>query len=347
MFAAVFKDIENIVVEEMDIPQCPKDGLLVKVLACGICGSDVRNYHNGLKDGIKNQIMGHEVAGIVVEKDASVTRFNIGDRVALAPDISCGACWYCKRGLVNLCLSHRMLGTHFPGGFAQYIALPSDVMQRGIMERIPDKMSYKHAAFAETASAVLACQKLNDVSLGDRVVIIGDGPVGCLHLEVARARGAREVIIIGRDKLEMVKRFSPDHTLENSNPAQVVETVRHLTDGIGADIVICAVPTAAVQQQALEMVRKRGRVVIYGGVAKNHEMTQLNSNLIHYNEITIIGAFSYPATALADALQAIHSGKINAGKYINACVSLNHVVDGMNMISTGQALKVIIDPWMR
>lgn len=346
MKAAVFKDLETIVLEERPIPDCPDDGILIKVYACGICGGDVRNYHNGLKDGVKNQIMGHEIAGEIIETGKEVTRFSPGDRVALAPDVSCGECWYCKRGLVNLCLSHKMLGTHYPGGYAQYIALPGEVIRRGFVEPIPEDMSYEHAAFAETASAVIACQKYNNVSLGDRVVIIGDGPVGCLHTEVARARGASKVILLGREKLELAGTFHPDYMFDNSDPEAVTEEVRKLCGGIGADIVICAVPTVMVQQQALEMVRKRGRVVIYGGVAKTKELSSLNSNLIHYNEIMILGAFSYPATGLSEALDAIHTKKITADKYITAKVSLEHVTDGMTMIEKGEALKVIIDPWL-
>lgn len=346
MKAAVFRDVECIEVEEREVPACPENGLLVKVRACGICGGDVRNFHNGLKDGIKNQIMGHEIAGEIVEAGAGVTRFKAGDRVALAPDVSCGECWYCRRGLVNLCLNHRMLGTHFPGGYAQYLALPEVVLKRGFVEPIPEGLGYDEAAFAETASAVIACQKFNDVSLCDTVVIIGDGPVGCLHVEVARARGAGKIILIGRDKLELAKIFNPDHLFDNGDPVSVTAAVRTLTDGIGADFVISAVPTVAVQQQALEMARKRGRVVIYGGVAKGRETTQLNSNLIHYNEIMLVGAFSYPATGLQDALNAIAAGKISASKYLNARVPLSRVVDGMKMVESGEALKVIIDPWL-
>lgn len=345
MKAAVFKDIEQIVTEEIPIPPCPKGGVLVKVYACGICGGDVRNFHNGLKGGVKNQIMGHEIAGRIIETDPDISHLKTGDRVALAPDVSCGNCWYCKHGYVNLCSSHKMLGTHFPGGYAQYIALPEEVIKRGFVELIPDDMSYDHAAFAETASAVIACQKINNVSLGDTVVIIGDGPVGCLHIEVAKARGAKKIILIGMDKLELADRFHPDVMLSNKNPDEVVARVLEETNGLGADIVISAVPSVRPQQQALTMVRKRGRVIIYGGTPKAAETTTLNSNLIHYNEITITGAFSYPATGLADALSAISTNKINADMYLNKKVSLENVTAGMEMVTNGEALKVIIDPW--
>jgi len=346
MRCAVFVDVERMELMERPIPDCPKDGLLVKVHACGICGGDVRNYHNGLKGGVKNQIMGHEIAGEIVEADASVARFKVGDRIALAPDVSCGTCWYCRRGLVNLCQNHRMLGTHFPGGYAQYIALDRDVLSHGFVEKIPEGMLYDHAAFAETASAVVACQARMNVSLGDTVLIIGDGPVGCLHIEVARARGAGKVLLAGMDKLALAERFSPDLLLDNRNPEQVAASVLQVTDGIGADLVICAVPSVLPQQQALELCRKRGWVVIYGGVPKSTEMTTLNSNLIHYNELNLTGAFSYPPTALADALRAIAAGQIDAQKYISCRVPLHQVTWGMDLVRRGEALKVIVDPWL-
>lgn len=347
MNAAVFKDIGHMEIEKRPIPDCPADGVLIKIYACGICGSDVRNFHNGLKDGIRDQIMGHEIAGEVVETGEQAEVFHTGQRVALAPDVSCGSCWYCKRGLVNLCEHHKMLGTHYPGGYAQYIALPGEVLKRGFVELIPEGMSYEHAAFAETCSAVLACQERNQVSLGETVVIIGDGPVGCLHCEVARSRGAAQIIMIGRDKLDMAASFQPDLLLDGAGCSEeLVDEVRSRTGNRGADIVICAVPSVMVHQEALEMVRKRGRVVIYGGVPKHNEISNLNSNLIHYGEITLTGAFSYPASGLYDALSALENGHIHAEKYINAKVSLYDVVKGMDMITKGQALKVMIDPWL-
>ena len=344
MKAAVFEGIENIVVKDVPVPVCEDDGILVKVEACGICGGDVRNYHNGLKDGIRSQIMGHEIGGVVVEAGSKVTRFIAGDVVSTAPDVSCGQCFYCKRGLVNLCMSHKMLGTHWPGGFAQYVYLPAVVLNRGFVEPVPEGMSFEHAAFAEKASAVIACQELNNVNLGDTVVIIGDGPVGCLHVEIAKARGASNIIVVGLDKLEFVEQFKPDYIFSNSDPQKVMDEVMKITNGIGADIVICAVPTIRPQQQALEMTRKRGKMIIYGGVPKNNKMTSLDSNLIHYNEISVIGAFSYPATGIEKALKFIHEGRISVDKYITKRVTLDGVVEGIKAIEKGEALNVMVKP---
>lgn len=344
MRAAVFEGIENMVVREVPVPQCENDGILVKVETCCICGGDMRNFHTGLRYGVKKQIMGHEISGVVEEAGSRVTRFKKGDRVAIAPDVSCGECYYCKRGLVNLCLHHKMLGTNWPGGFAQYIYLPLEVLSHGFVEHIPGQLSFDEAAMAEPASSVIACQEYNNVSLGDIVVIIGDGPIGCLHVEVARARGASKIIMSGLTRLDSVQQFNPDHII-NSATQNPVEEVLKLTDGLGADIAICAAPVTAIQEQAVEMVRKRGKVVLFGGVSKNNPMTSLNSNLIHYNEITVTGAFSYPATGLIKAVMLIAEGKISARKYVTKTVKLDEIPEGIAYAEQGKALRVAVKPW--
>lgn len=345
MKAAVFRHAECMETEEIPIPKCPPKGLLVKVHACGICGGDIRNFHNGLKNGISNQIMGHEIGGEIVEAAEGVNGFQSGDRVAVAPDVSCGECYYCKRGFVNLCENHRMLGTHFPGGFAQYIALPEIVLKRGFVEKIPEDMSYDYAAFAEPVSGVLACQAQHQIQYGDTVIVIGDGPIGCLHMETAKARGASRVIMLARGRILLAKQFGFPELFYNGKPEEVTEEVKKLI-GPGADVVICAVPNTAAQQQALNLVRKRGKVIIYGGVAKQNPMTTLDSNKIHYDEITVTGSFSYPSTGIYDALMAIQREDIHAGMYLGQKVGIGDVVRGMEMMTTGKALKVIVNPWM-
>lgn len=346
MKAAVFKGIENIQIEETDIPACPEGGILVKVIACGICGGDIRNFHNGLRNGATNQIMGHEIAGQVVEVSEKCKGYQVGDRLAIGPDVSCGQCYYCKRGMVNLCTDHRMLGTHFPGGFAQYIALPDFVLEHGFVEPIPESMSYDFAAFAEPVAGVLACQERVRVSYGHRVVVIGDGPVGCLHMEIAKSRGATQVIMLARGRMEQAKKFGFQHLISNRDPEEGTRCAKELL-GPGADVVICAVPNTTAQKQALELVKKRGQIIIYGGVPKTDVYTQLESNRIHYDEIVITGSFSYPSVGIEHALQAICRRSIQTEKYLSAKVSLDRIVEGIDMVTRGEALKVLVDPWVQ
>jgi L-iditol 2-dehydrogenase len=345
MKAAVFECIEKIVVKEVDIPQCEEDGILVRVEACGICGSDIRNYHSGLRIDIKEQIMGHEIAGVVEEVGRKVKKFKVGDKVAIAPDVSCGECYYCKRGLPNLCLNHRLIGTHWPGGFAQFIYLPAEIISHGIINYIPEGLTFEEATISEPASSVVACQEYNNVSLGDTVVIIGDGPIGCLHLEVARARGASRIIMVGLTRLDIVKKFSPDYLIDAGSQDPVKE-VLEITNGLGADIAIVANSAVKTHEQGVEMVRKRGKVIIFGGLPKDKPMTTLNSNLIHYNELSLVGAFSYPVYAHEKALNLIALKKINAKNYIDKIVPLEEIEEGIKYAEQGKALKVVVNPWI-
>jgi L-iditol 2-dehydrogenase len=342
--AAVFEDIEKIVVREVPDPVCDAGSIVVKVEACGLCGSDIRNFHAGLRSGAKGQIMGHEISGSVVQVDRAVSRFAAGDRVAIAPDVSCGTCYYCRRGWVNLCADHRMLGTHWPGGYAQYIHLPAEVLARGMVHRMPEGLSYEGGALAEPSSSVLASQENAGIGPGDTVLILGDGPVGCLHIEVARARGASRVIMVGLTRLAQAKAFAPDALIDASSQDPVAE-VRKLTGGLGADAAIAATPVAKTQAQAVEAVRKRGTVILFGGLPKSSPTATLNTNLIHYNEIRVVGAFSYPAYMHEKALTVIREGKIDVGKYFTRSVSLDGIVDGIKAAEAGEALKVLVRPW--
>jgi L-iditol 2-dehydrogenase len=341
MNAAVFEGPEKLVVRDMPLGKCGPRDIVIKVHACGVCGSDVRNYLAGLRYGIKEQIMGHEFSGIVSETGKEVTKFKVGDRLAGTPDVTCGECYYCKRGLGNLCNNHRMLGTNWPGGFAEYIHIPAEVIQHGIIHHLPEGMSLKDAALSEPSSSVIASQKQIGVGVGDTIVIFGDGPIGCLHTEVARASGVKTIIMVGLNRLETAKRFSPDYLIDAASEDPVKE-IRRITSGLGADAAICANPVASTQGQAVESVRKRGKVVLFGGVSKTDPMTSLNSNTIHYSEISVVGSFSYPVYMHQTALDFIHRGIINPEKYFDLTVPLDRIVDAFEAARSGKALKALV-----
>lgn len=345
MKAAVFEGIEDIKIREVDMPECDPEGIIVKVEACGICGSDIRNFHIGLRHGIDSQIMGHEIAGIIYQAGKLVEDFREGDKIAIAPDVSCRKCYYCEHGFVNLCTSHRMIGTHWPGGFAEYVNIPVKVLKDGMVHFMPEGLTFDEATLSEPLSSVITSQKEANIGLGDTVLIVGDGPIGCMHLEIARARGAFTVIMVGLNKLKSAKRFSPDFLLDAAS-IEPVEEILKITDGLGVDVSICANPVAGTQEQAIEVTRKRGRVILFGGLSKKDPWTRLNSNLIHYNEITIIGAFSYPAYMHKKALEVIKFKKITSSHYIDKIVSLEKIVEGFLASESGDALKTIVKPWI-
>jgi L-iditol 2-dehydrogenase len=343
MKAAVFEGPERMVVREVELAPCGPDDVIVKVHACGVCGSDVRNFKAGLRADLGPLVMGHEFTGRVVEVGAQVGRFSVGDRVAVAPDVSCGACFYCRRGLVNLCVQHRMVGTHWPGGFAEYVHLPQPVLARGMVHHVPAGLDLDQAALSEPAASVIAAQENAGVGLGDTILVIGDGPIGCLHVEIARARGAARIILAGLTRIEEARRFRPD-LLIDAGKQDTVQEVLAATEGLGADVAIVATPVATTQAQAVRAVRRRGRVVLFGGLPKARPETTLDANLIHYGELVVMGAFSYPAWVHEKALATIAAGLVHPDLYFDLIVPLDEVERGIRAAAEGRALKVLVKP---
>jgi L-iditol 2-dehydrogenase len=191
---------------------------------------------------------------------------------------------------------------------------------------------------------VLASHLKTGASFNDAVVVIGAGPIGCLLVATAKARGAQAFIVVRSDRRrEMVARFAPDAIIDSSREEMVVR-VRELTHGLGADIVICANPDASTQAAAVQMVRKGGKVVLFGGLPKANPMTMLDSNRIHYGEIEVIGAFSYHPTAHAMALDLFARGAIPIEKLITHRFALDEIDAAFATANSGEGLKVLITP---
>jgi len=329
---------------EIPEPVCPADGLVLRVETCGVCGSDIRRWREGPPPGVTDIVPGHEIGGVVVEVGPQVSHYAVGDRLAVAPDIHCGRCYYCQRGLFNLCDELHFLGINsgYPGGFADKVVLTGEVLELGVVHPMPEGLSFLEGSLAEPCSSVLASHHKLGTSLGDTVVVIGAGPIGCLHVVVAQARGAR-VIVSQRSatRRELVKRFNPLAIVDPS-AEDLVARVRELTAGVGADVAICANPVAATQTQAVELVRKRGRVVLFGGLPKADPYTHLDGNRIHYGEIAVLGDFSYHPTFHAQALEAIQRGVIRADQIVTHTVPLDEIAHAFEIASSGQGLKVMV-----
>jgi L-iditol 2-dehydrogenase len=333
-------------VREIPDPICPEDGVVLKVGACGVCGSDLRRWKEGPPAGVEGYTPGHEVAGEVIAVGDQVTRFKLGDRLAIAPDIHCGHCWYCERGMVNLCDNLRLVGITpgIPGGFAEKMTLTGEILENGIVHKMPDGMSYALGALAETLSSVIACHDKADTSLDDVVVVMGAGPIGSLHIMVAKARGAQVIVSEPSDTRRAVAaRFQPDALVDPFNQ-DLVAFVKDFTGGLGASISICANPVAATQTQAVELTRKAGRIVLFGGLPKANPMTTLDGNRIHYGEQQVVGAFSYHPTQHEAALNLLQRGVIPADMLITHTMPLDDVGQAFETAASGEGLKVIVEP---
>ena len=344
MKAAFTTEPMHIELRETSTPQTPDDGILVAVKACGICGSDLRRWREGPYPGSELLIAGHEISGIVQAVGTQVKDFKAGEHLAIAPDVHCNKCYYCEHGLYNLCDNLKLIGITpgYNGGFAEYMVLTPEMLLGGIVHKASSLFSFSQAALAEPLSSVLAAHGEAGTTLGDTVVVMGAGPIGCLHIAVAQSRGARVILSEPSEtRRQMAKRFSPELIIDPMNQ-NLVDEVRQATGGIGADIAICANPVATTHTQAVELVRKRGKVVLFGGLSKASPMTTLDGNRLHYNEIRVVGSFSYHPTYHALALNAIQRGLINSDHIITHTYPLEEVSQAFQMAASGEALKVMV-----
>lgn len=333
-------------IELRDIPEpiLPEDGLIIDIKACGICGSDLRRWAEGPPTGIDGIIPGHEAAGIVTKAGKACGDFAVGDRLAVCPDIHCSKCYYCLREMYNLCDNLKFLGITpgYPGGFAEKMVLTGEVLTDGIVHKMPDGLLFEHAAVSELCSSVLATHNSAGTKPDDTVAVLGAGPAGCLHVSVAKQRKARVVVSEPAEiRRRMVKDFSPDLIVDPISE-NLVEKVKEFTSGMGADIVICANPIADTQARAVEMVRKGGKVLLFGGLPKADPLTTLDGNLIHYGQIEVIGAFSYHPSVHKMALDLLSEGKLPAELLITHKFSLEKIVEAYESAISGEALKIII-----
>lgn len=344
MRAAFLTGPKTVELRDIAAPAVPAGGLVLDVKACGICGSDLRRWKEGPPPGVEGVIPGHEAAGVVVDVGKGLEDFALGDYLAIAPDVHCGACYYCRRGLYNLCDTLRFVGVtpELPGALAEKLLLTEEVLRNGIVHRMPEGMSFIEGSLAEPSCSVLASHQRAGTGLGDTVVVMGAGPIGCLHAVVAQARGASVIISEpSATRRELARRFEPLAVVDPTSQ-DLSACVREATHSVGADIVICANPVAQTQTQAVEIVRKRGKVILFGGLPKAAPMVTLDGNRIHYGEIEVFGAFSYHPTMHETALDLIHRGVIPADLLVTHTFGLDRIGEAFEVAAAGEALKVVV-----
>ncbi len=344
MKAAVLKDIEQLSIEEVEIPVPADDELVVKVQSCAICGTDIKVYHHGHKHIVFPRITGHEVSGTVSSIGKNVKDVKPGDRVAVAPAIPCGRCHYCRKGYQSMCENLKAIGYHYDGGFAQYMLVPEDAVRNGCVNKIPANVSFEEASIAEPLACVINGQSLSRVETGDTVLIMGAGPIGCFHAEFAINTGAGKVILadISSERVKSAE-FTGALTVDMSR-SDIKKTVAELTDGRMADRVIVAVGAHQPQELALELVARRGSVNYFGGLPKEKPFINFNSNLLHYGEFFVTGTHGSNPMHNKIALDMISSGRINAKNYVTDKFKLEEIKKGLEKAEKKEGLKIVITP---
>ena len=346
MRAAMFHEPGDLRLQDVDEPTPAAGELKLRMHATATCGTDANIYNHGHPRLDPPQVIGHELAGEVVEVGEGVTDWSIGDRVQVIAAVPCGDCWACEAGIAQVCPNQTSMGYQYPGGFAEYMIVPELVVRVGGVNRIPEDLSYAEASVTEPLACALNAQELARVGDGDTVVVMGAGPIGCLHVRLARSRGASKVFLtdINLDRLKMsADRVDPDAVIEGSGQV-VIDRVKELTDGRGASVIITAAPSGKAQEDAIEMAAPQGRVSFFGGLPKDDPYIRCDSNAVHYRELSLIGANGSSPDHNRRALELIASGAVPVDDLITHRVPLERVHDAIQAVISGEAIKVVVEP---
>ena len=348
MRAATFYAPGDIRLEEIDEPDVAPGEVKLRVRACSTCGTDVKIFRFGHHHIVPPRVIGHEIAGEIVELGANVdAQWAVGDRVQVIAAIPCGQCDYCRRGWRTICPNQESMGYHYDGGFAEYMVVPAKVLAVDGLNRIPAGLSYVEASIAEPLACVLNGQEIARVGKDDdTVVVVGAGPIGCLHVRLAKARGAHRVVLVelNPERLRMsAERVHPDVAICSAD-VDAVDEVRKLTNGNGADVIITAAASGKAQEDALQMAARRGRISFFGGLPKDNPVIQLDSNLVHYRELTIVGVNGSSPAHNRQALELIASGAVPVADLVTHRMPLSDVPRAIQTVANGEAIKVTIEP---
>ena len=345
MRAVVYHGKRDVRFEEVLLPPCGPGELRVKVDACAVCGSDFKTFNSGNPRMKPPMVMGHEFTGTLETIGKGVAGFAVGDRVVMATSISCGECFYCRKGWSNLCVKLDPMGFSYPGGMAEYVTVPAVAIRNGHVIKVPAGIPPEHAALAEPTSCAVNCAQNCGIAGGETVVVVGAGPLGILNLYVARANGAAKLILAQRagKRFEQAAAF-PSDRLVNTTTEDLVAVVRSETGGVGADVVIVAAPDAAAQEQALDLVRKRGSVCLFASLPVGASTLSLDSRKIHYNELSVCGASDSTPAHVARAVTLLARPDFPGKRIANPLLPLAEIQKAFALMEARDGMRVVLKP---
>jgi len=347
MRAAVYRGKGRVVVETVPVPAIGPGEVLIRVAACGICGTDLKKIEHGFVAA--PQIFGHEVSGTVVAVGSGVTKWKLGDRVMSFHHVPCGTCFYCERRLFSQCPGYKKVGLTAGfdpngGGFAQYVRALPWVAERG-MVAVPDEISFDEASFIEPVNTCIKAVEKARVAAGETAVVMGLGPIGLLLAMLSKLEGAT---VIGSDPMpeRRAKSLSLGVDLAvDPREGRLAEEIRSRTQGRGADVVLVAVPIPAALTDALNLARPGGRVLLF---AQNDPLMRIEfpAAAVGVDEKEILGSYSAAIDRADDAARLIFTHKLPVRQLISHHFSLEDMDRALQLAAhpVGDSLKVVIHP---
>jgi L-iditol 2-dehydrogenase len=347
MLAAVYHGPNDLRVENVPIPEIGKDEILVKVLSASICGTDLRIYHGNHRMYPPGtvRIPGHEVVGVIADIGSKVKNYSIGQRVFCAPNTGCGHCEQCIAGNNNLCANYDAIGVTSDGGFAEYVRIPANSVRQGNVIPISDCVDPAVAALVEPFACVLRGQNALHIEAGEVVLIMGAGPIGVMHIKLAKARGAGRLIVSEPvpDRADQAKRMGADRVVDPTSE-DLKSILIEESKGRGADAIIVAAPIHSAQESTLELAAIGGRINFFGGLPKDQPTININSNLVHYKELVITGTTACSTADCWQAIQIVNSGIVDLSDIVSQRFPLKEALQAFTAAEDRKSLKIVLEP---
>jgi L-iditol 2-dehydrogenase len=339
MLAAVYYNNKDVRIQEMPTPEIKDYEILLKVMACGICGSDVTEWYRVPK---APKVLGHEATGIIAETGKNVTQYRVGDRVFVSHHVPCNKCHYCLRGHHTACETLHTTN-YYPGGFAQYLRVPKINVEQGIY-KLPDDMSFEEGTFIEPLACVIRGQRLAELQKDDTLLIIGGGLAGILHLQLAKANGVRNVIVAGVNqyRLRLTEKFGANHIIDGR--LNIPQELKKINEGRLADQVFLCKGAASAALTALECVDKGGTILFFA-VPDPTVKIPVPMTEFWRNEITLKTSYGAAPRDLEESLRVLAQKKLNVVDMITHMFSIQQAAEGFRLMAeAGKSLKIIIEP---
>ncbi len=340
MRVAVYYNNRDVRLEEMPVPKIGPGELLVKVMASGICGSDVMEWYRIQK---APRVLGHEIAGIVVETGAGVDRYRVGDRVFVSHHIPCNTCHYCLRGYHTAC--ETLHTTNYdPGGFAEYIRIPRLNVDRGVFV-LPETMTFEQGVFIEPLACAVRGQRIAGLRPGQSVLILGSGISGLLHLLLARALGAGRIFAtdVSEYRLDAARRLGADAVFHASD--KIPERLRAFNDGRLAELVVVCTGALSAFQQALRSVDRGGTVLCFATTEPGVDLP-VPINEFWRNEIKLAPSYGNSPLDALETIEILRGKRVDVEPLVTHRLGLAETGLGFRLVAAAdQSIKVIIEPF--
>ncbi len=339
MLVAVYHNNKDIRIQEVPKPEIGPDEILLKVMASGICGTDVVEWYRLPK---APRVLGHEATGIIEKTGKKVTKYKVGDRVFVSHHVPCNKCRYCLKGNHTACETLHTTN-YYPGGLSQYIRVPKINVETGVY-KLPPNVSYEEGTFIEPLACAVRGQRLADIQKDDILLIIGSGMAGLLHIQLAKQKGAQKIFAadINPRRMELAKKFGADHVIDAKG--DLPKELKELNDGRAADKVIVCTGAEKAALTALECV-DRGGTILFFAVPDPTIKIPIPITQFWRNEITVKTSYGAAPKDLEEALKILAQKKIKVADMITHRLSLREAAEGFRLVAEAdKSLKVIIEP---